>query len=243
MNNLYDQLAPLYDKLYSYKDYSGEVSFLATLHKNKHAKVLDLACGTGRHIQHMAKQGWRITGVDSGAGAVATAKKITPGAEFYVADMVDFVCESKKQYNLVTCLFSSVQYITNPNRLTELFKSVYQCLASDGVFVFDLRYAKEHWQDGHIVYSSYKDSDVQISMVGMPFVDGDMATWNPTIFWKGKDGKINFEVDSHQIKIYATPDVEKMLTNAGFKVTLHNGFSPKKYNGKVPPVFVARKIQ
>lgn len=48
------------------------------------ATVLDVACGTGRHVRHFAARGCRVTGVDRDAGALRPLKGI---AEVLVADI------------------------------------------------------------------------------------------------------------------------------------------------------------
>ena len=46
--------------------------------------VLDLACGSGRHVKWLAGQGWRVTGVDRDAAAVEPLRGM---AEIIVADI------------------------------------------------------------------------------------------------------------------------------------------------------------
>lgn len=46
--------------------------------------VLDLACGSGRHLRWLAAQGWRVTGVDRDAAAVQPLQGV---AEIVVADI------------------------------------------------------------------------------------------------------------------------------------------------------------
>lgn len=46
--------------------------------------VLDLACGSGRHLRWLASQGWRVTGVDRDAAALQPLASI---AEVIVADL------------------------------------------------------------------------------------------------------------------------------------------------------------
>lgn len=48
------------------------------------AQVLDLACGSGRHLRWLAEQGFRVTGVDRDAQAVAPLREL---AEIIVADL------------------------------------------------------------------------------------------------------------------------------------------------------------
>jgi len=48
------------------------------------ARVLDLACGSGRHLRWLAARGHRLTGVDRDAAAV---QPLRPLAEIVVADL------------------------------------------------------------------------------------------------------------------------------------------------------------
>ncbi len=46
--------------------------------------VLDVACGSGRHVRWLASQGWRVTGVDRDESAVAPLRA---QAEVIIADL------------------------------------------------------------------------------------------------------------------------------------------------------------
>jgi len=48
--------------------------------------VLDLACGSGRHVRWLAAHGWRVTGVDRDSAAVQPLRDL---AEVVVADLED----------------------------------------------------------------------------------------------------------------------------------------------------------
>ncbi|MCY1137699.1 class I SAM-dependent methyltransferase [Actinoplanes sp. Pm04-4] len=49
--------------------------------------ALDAACGTGRHTQHLASLGFRVTGVDSSPDMLAHARVRVPTAEFHQGDL------------------------------------------------------------------------------------------------------------------------------------------------------------
>ncbi|HEX2011500.1 MAG TPA: class I SAM-dependent methyltransferase [Roseateles sp.] len=51
------------------------------------ATALDLACGSGRHVRHLAALGMRITGVDRDAAALAPLAAVPGLAETLVADL------------------------------------------------------------------------------------------------------------------------------------------------------------
>ena len=46
--------------------------------------VLDVACGSGRHVRWLAAQGWQVTGIDRDAEATAALQGV---AEIVVADI------------------------------------------------------------------------------------------------------------------------------------------------------------
>ena len=51
------------------------------------SRVLDLACGGGRHVQWFASLGHQVTGVDRDADALARAQTLAPSAELLQADV------------------------------------------------------------------------------------------------------------------------------------------------------------
>ena len=51
------------------------------------ARVLDLACGGGRHVQWLASQGHPVTGVDRDAAALVRVQAAVPTAELLLADV------------------------------------------------------------------------------------------------------------------------------------------------------------
>ncbi|MDA1044519.1 MAG: methyltransferase domain-containing protein, partial [Verrucomicrobia bacterium] len=75
------EYAQYYDLLYQDKDYAGEARFVARLlgqyvgKPEENTAVLDLACGTGRHAQELARMGYRVEGSDLSVDMVAVARE------------------------------------------------------------------------------------------------------------------------------------------------------------------------
>ncbi|HEV2412747.1 MAG TPA: class I SAM-dependent methyltransferase [Candidatus Saccharimonadales bacterium] len=250
-HHLYDDKAFLYDLLYSYKDYGGEIKALLH-HLEQHgvgtsfeAHIVDLACGTGEHVKYLAEALPEATihGVDLNKGVIdhATAKQLGDKVSFSAEDMVGFFEHDNHRYDLVVCLFASLQYITETRQLKQLLANIYDRLKPDCAFVFDLRYAREHWLDGHIVASTHKEPDIEVAMFGMPFRNENMVTWNPALFWKTRDGKLDMTIDEHTIRLYSVDEIKSYLQEAGFKTEVTSGFGDKSYDGSIFPVFYAFK--
>lgn len=94
--------------------------------------VLDLACGSGRHLRWLAAEGFAVTGVDRDAEAVAPLGAL---AEIVVADL------ENGPWPLPGRRFDAVvvtNYLWRP-----LFPAILAALADDGVLLY------ETFADGH----------------------------------------------------------------------------------------------
>src|SRR3954464_14771629 len=58
-------------------------------------KILDLGCGTGELTAKIAESGAQVTGIDSSASMIASAKQHFPNVKFAVADATSFTLTEK----------------------------------------------------------------------------------------------------------------------------------------------------
>lgn len=241
--DMYSHLAGLYDKLYSYKNYSKEVEFInqfvpdSTSEKN----VLDLACGTGKHLGEYVKLDYRATGLDANEAMLTIAKKNFPAVNFVLGDLSNL--DITDEYILISCLFSSIQYVTEFKALELTFATIYKHLKNGGVFAFDLGYAKDRWQEGYTVISTYRDDQTQIAMMAQSRSSDGISFWKPVIFSKINE-KVNMVVDEHEIRLYSVEEIHNLLEDAGFSVSIYNNFSDELYTvgqSKGVPLFIAKK--
>lgn len=99
------------------------------------ARVLDLACGRGRHAAQFAERGLNVTGIDISEDSIAEARRMAPNAEFYVRDMREAFPEG--DYDGVCCLFTSMGYFDTPADDQLVFDAVASGLRTGGRFVLD----------------------------------------------------------------------------------------------------------
>lgn len=105
------------------------------------ANILDLACGTGVLINQLALMGYDTTGIDLSEEMIEVAKsKNIPGANFIVQNMCSFILDEK--YDLVTCTFDALNYLTSKVQLMKCFKCVAESLNKNGIFLFDVNTEK-----------------------------------------------------------------------------------------------------
>ena len=69
--------SPYYDLLYKYRDEEEAWQFTKKLVEHLHAKpgekILDVACGKGRHSRSLAEMGYDVTGFDLAPGSIQYA--------------------------------------------------------------------------------------------------------------------------------------------------------------------------
>jgi SAM-dependent methyltransferase len=70
---------------------SREVNFVCRYApQSEFQKILDVCCGMGRHSRALSKCGYAVTGIDRDIDAVATARQLTGGASYIIADIRDY---------------------------------------------------------------------------------------------------------------------------------------------------------
>jgi SAM-dependent methyltransferase len=76
----------------------------------EYAELLDLCCGQGRHARALARRGYRVTGVDSNALALAEAKRASGDQVFYVQHDMRRLEQLPGTFDGLTCLWQSFGY-------------------------------------------------------------------------------------------------------------------------------------
>jgi len=92
-----------YSRLIAYEGYKQEVlDFMG--HLPRHARVLDVGCGTGWFLSLLKKQGWTdLSGLDISPDMLAIAKEAIPQARLHQAPIEEFSAGSGT-YDVITCL-------------------------------------------------------------------------------------------------------------------------------------------
>ena len=122
-----------------YAEWGGYLSSLLGEYGVDDGLVLDLGCGTGAMTEILAGYGYDMIGVDNSEDMleIAMEKKIRSGQDilYLLQDMREF--ELYGTVRAVVSVCDSVNYITEPEELTEVFRLVNNYLDPAGVFIFD----------------------------------------------------------------------------------------------------------
>jgi len=140
MPNFSPLYSQYYNLLYAEKDYAGEFGYVFDLLK-EYSKipiksVLDIGCGTGKHLQEFQKQGLQIAGIDLSESQLGFAKKA-------LGDKCLLQCTKASEFSFdrkfdsIVSLFHVMSYQTSNEELQKVFANASKHLNVGGVFLFD----------------------------------------------------------------------------------------------------------
>ncbi len=113
----YGRMARFYDAIYDAngKDYRAEAASLADLAAELGAgrgSLLDVACGTGRHLEGWIDRFDSLAGADASLAMLDIARERLP--ERVALEVADFAeLDLGRRFDVVTCLFSSIGHVAD----------------------------------------------------------------------------------------------------------------------------------
>lgn len=99
------------------------------------SRVLDMACGRGRHARWFAARGMHVSGFDVNQDAISAARIAAPQADLCVHDMRDPFAENT--FDLVVNLFTSFGYFDKRSDDLLVLHSAYAALKPGGSLLID----------------------------------------------------------------------------------------------------------
>jgi SAM-dependent methyltransferase len=132
-----------YDVVYRDKPYADEARFVDSLLRDAEVargRLLDLACGTGRHARELGALGWDVTGVDVSDELLEYARLTAPEARFERQDMRELDVRGGP-FEAVTCLFDSIGYALDDEGVLATLAGAGRHLATRGALVLEFLHA------------------------------------------------------------------------------------------------------
>ncbi len=138
--------SPYYHLLYKNRDEKEAQVFIDNLIEKlqlkKGSKLIDIACGKGRHATYFNKKGMNVVGVDLSPNSIASAKQNeNNNLQFSVHDMRKVYKEN--HFDIVTNLFTSFGYFENKDDEQKAINAMAENLKSDGVLIIDFMNIKK----------------------------------------------------------------------------------------------------
>ncbi len=189
-----------YHKLYFERDEKEAETFIKRLIDHLQpppgSRMLDVACGKGRHSKILASLGFNVTGIDISSDSIAFAKQHeNEHLDFYVHDMRLPLWGNYFDYAFN--FFTSFGYFKTRREHDDAIRTIAKSLKPGGIFVID--YLNVHYAEEHLVHNEIKQ---------LNGTDYDIHRWdNETHFYK----KITINDPSLKQPLEYTEEVAKFL--------------------------------
>ena len=242
-----------YLDLYSHRNSKDAAKIAGLIFRNiklpEGAKVLDLACGNGRHSIYFAKKGYDVLGIDLSPFLINSAKsklkteyaKHRENLSFEIRDMRSI--NHKNEFHLVVNLFSSFGYFESSRENQKVISSVSKSLVNKGYFFFD--FLNTGYLEKNLVPFDYSAGNrkliVQVREINKGFVVKNI------LIAKSKHRAAGLEVNHFQeiIKLYSIDDFSAIFPKHGLKIIKTFGnYSGSRFNKQKSErlIILAQKI-
>lgn len=176
------------------------------------AKILDMACGAGRHAIILARKNFDVTAVDLSENLLKVAKQNAKNEKltirFIHSDIRKFNTDIK--FDLVLNLFTSFGYFETDEENFSVLDKAFKLLTKDGFFVLDY-FNSEYLKKNLIEYSREKIGDEIIFQKRK--IEGSRVIKKITI---QKNGGSNEYTES--VRMYNYDELTEQLKKIGFDI-------------------------
>ncbi len=223
-NNSYTALAPVYEKLISDCDYEKWSQYLLNLIKEYSCgeKGLDLACGSGIITRFLAKNGYKISGMDYSEQMLTQAKLLSDKEKLNVGYFKGDLNNLKtfEKYDFITCINDGINYVKQ-EKLLNCFKSIAKSLNTGGLFLFDV--SSEYKLKTVIGNNMFGEDREDVSYLWFNTLKESSVEMDLSFFIKNGETYIKKE-ESHVQYIHSESEIESALAKAGLTLIKKDEF-------------------
>ncbi len=123
--------------------------FRRILGEKEPKKILDVACGSGRHSLEFAKLNHQVLGIDVDPGMISLAKELLTREseilnrriDFSVVSFDDLIVDQKKahgHFDFIVCIGNSLSLLSSIDKLSEILKAFYNRLSKKGLLILQI---------------------------------------------------------------------------------------------------------
>lgn len=195
-------------------------------------KILDLGCGTGRHVRLLDKNGYKTIGLDNSKEMIKLAKHKynkddTSYPKFLYGDMLENKLFNAKIFTHITCYFFTIYYIKDHKKL---FSNIHYWLKDNGIFSVHLVNPDKFdpildKASPFPLFSLQRYSKKRVNKTDLEFnnfhytanfkQNGKLSSLTEIFNWKNED---KIRKQRHQFYMPDINEMKKFIKNAGFKL-------------------------
>jgi SAM-dependent methyltransferase len=218
-----------YDLLYSDKDYDAECNLIETLFRRYSSipvsSVLDLGCGTGKHVFGMADRGYDVVGVDRSESMLAVAKQTLETSQarekvrFHSGDIR--TADLGQHFDAALIMFAVLGYQLENSDVMSALETARRHLKPGALLIFDVWYGpavlRERPSDrikviptsnGKILRAASGELDLSRHCCSVRFH-----------LWRVSEGRVVSEIqETHRMRYFFPLELRLFLDSSGFSL-------------------------
>lgn len=214
---MYTKSAQIYDALYHFKDYttaSKKLHVLLQRHNPYAQSLLDVACGTGKHLKYL-RDYYHAEGLDLNPDMLEIARERCPEVPFHEANMVDFRLDH--DFDVITCLFSSIAYVKTVENLEQTISNMAQHLRPGGVLIIEPWFTPKSYWTGTITANYVDKPELKIVWMYTSEVEGRVAILDIN-YLVGTPQTVDHFAERHEIGLYTYEEYLRAFHKAELEV-------------------------
>ena len=214
--NVFDQMGEYWAEIADQNQTDRQVEFLKKSLKPE-GVILDLACGTGRHLIPLSKEGYDVVGLDISLKLLKIAKLRWRGAALVQADM-RFLPFKRGAFSAAVSIDTSFGYLPSLEDDQQSLRELQAALGKGGVLVVDV-FNRERLIQRHSASSEPKSREYHSFFLQQKrTIEANGEKLHDLWMVKDKeDGQVR--VFEHVARLYTLDGLQGLLEKADFKVT------------------------
>lgn len=242
---LYDEFSLDYDR---FVDWSARLAYELPFFEEIFSRygvrrVLDAACGTGRHAIALAERGYQVVGADLSRAMIERAKAAQGKVTFVEAGFGEFKKKVGGGFDALICLGNSLPHILTPEGLVEALSDMRQ-VVEKGVLVIQNRNYDRVWnrKERFMPLVAHREGENEWLFFRLIDFHEERMTFNMVIFRK-EGGGWSYTLESTELRPIFSQELANLLRQVGFGEVEFYGdyrFSPYKREESDDLIAIAR---
>ncbi len=217
---MYTRSAEVYDAIYDSigKDYAQEAEklhkFIQGHKRSPGNRLLDAACGTGRHLEHLRKW-YDVEGLDLSPEMLEVARRRLPNVPLHRDDLLRFRLE--RRFDAITCLFGSIAYVKTFENLRRAVANMAEHLVPGGVLVIEPFLRPEDFRSQYLHANFVDRPDLKVARMNVSAREGNVFIAN-FHFLVGTPEGIEYFTEHHELGMFTDEEYRDALRSAQLEV-------------------------
>lgn len=219
---IYRNSAGLYDYFSAHKNYSEASRFLADLirrHTDGATSLLDVACGTGGHLQYLADH-FEAAGLDQSEEMLELARRKCPNLDFYQGDLCQF--DLGRQFDAITCLFGSIGYAADFESMQTAINIMTGHLSPLGILIIEPWLSPESYKVGTVTTDFIDEDEFKACRMYVSELIADRSSFDIHYLVADHAGVKTYR-EHHTLGLFSKSQYRDAMGRAGLEIVLDDG--------------------